>query len=285
MGKKISLIVPTYGRYKELEELLASLAVQSCPADDFEVIIVDQNDKIDLAPAVEKYAARLDIVHKKVTEKGIARAKNTGLAMAKAPIVTFPDDDCTYYPDTIEKALKYLESDRETDIVYGRLYDRTTGKNIMRNWPADQKKVDIFNFHYTYSAITAFIRRNEIVFDTDFGVGSAYGIGEELDYLLQTFKHKLTSNYTPYIEIWHPELNPNVMTDEKVYYYARGYGAICKKHAGTAMILTLLLSMSFQFLLMVKWLVLFKKELAKKRWLAFKGRLDGFFSYKGKPLK
>lgn len=280
MSKQISLIIPTYGRYSEVEKLLKTLTEQNCSKDDFEVIIVDQNDKIDLTPVISMYTGKLNLIHRQIPVKGIANAKNKGLELSTAPIVTFPDDDCTYYPDTIISALGFLKAHPEIDVAYGRLYDRETKRNIMRDWPKNGKTVTIFNFHYTYSAVTAFIRKNDIRFDTDFGVGSAYGIGEELDYLLQTFKLKLNSYYTPAIDIWHPQLNPAVMTSEKVYYYATGYGAICKKHLSPLIFFTFLMSNFFQILQMIKALILFNTPLAKKRWLALKGRVVGFYSFK-----
>jgi glycosyltransferase involved in cell wall biosynthesis len=280
MSKQISLIIPTYGRYNEVNDLLVSLEKQDCNKNDFEVLIIDQNDKIDLLPIVDRFRDKLDIVHYKATEKGIAKAKNKGLELATASIITFPDDDCTYYPNTITSALTYLNTHKNVDIVYGRLFDRTALKNIMRNWPKRDKKVNIFNFHYTYSAVTAFIRRNDIKFDINFGVGSSYGVGEELDYLLQTFERKRISFYSPSIDIWHPELNPAVMSTEKVYYYAKGYGAICRKHLNLIMLFTLFMSSMFQILQILKSLLLLDKTLAYKRWLALKGRIIGFSTFK-----
>jgi glycosyltransferase involved in cell wall biosynthesis len=280
MNKQISLIIPTYDRYEEVGKLLETLKNQDCNKDDFEVIIVDQNDKIDLAPITSLYLNELNLTHYKTPVKGIANAKNKGIELSSAPIITFPDDDCTYYPNTITIALNFLKSHPDADVVYGRLYDRDTRKNIMRNWPLVEKQVTIFNFHYTYSAITAFIRKNAIRFDTNFGVGSSYGVGEELDYLLQTFKLKLNSTYTPLIDIWHPQINPDVMPPEKVYYYAKGYGAICKKHLSFIMFFTFLMSNLFQILQIVKSLLLFNNKFAYKRWLALKGRIVGFNNFK-----
>lgn len=280
MGKKISLIIPTYGRYKEVNDLLTSLERQDCDRNEFEILIIDQNDKIDLSPIVNVYRDNLNIIHHKTTQKGIARAKNKGLDLASAPIVTFPDDDCMYYPNTITSALAYLEINKDVDILYGRLFDRRTEKNIMRNWPQKNKEVNIFNFHYTYSAVTAFIRRNNIMFDINFGVGSSYGVGEELDYLLQTFERNMTSFFSPSVDIWHPELNPATMSAEKVYYYAKGYGAICRKHFSFIMLCTFCMSNIFQILQILKSVLLFDKTLAYKRWLALKGRIVGFNSFK-----
>jgi len=60
----ISLIIPTYGRYTEVERLLCSLTKQTHSLQKIEIIIVDQNDTIDLSPIINKFVSILNIVHK-----------------------------------------------------------------------------------------------------------------------------------------------------------------------------------------------------------------------------
>ena len=68
----ISLVVPTYGRYEEVETFLYSLSQQTYSLQKVEVIIVDQNDYIDLSPIINKYAALLNIVYRKINFTKIA---------------------------------------------------------------------------------------------------------------------------------------------------------------------------------------------------------------------
>src|SRR5215831_11318572 len=178
----ISLIIPTYGRYHELENLLQSISKQRHPLGKIEVIIIDQNDAIDLTPVINKYSSFFKIIHERICLKGIANAKNMGIQLSTAPIVTFPDDDCAYYEDTVASAIHFFEKNRDADIVYGRVYDRGKKLNIMRNWSKKNIKLNLYNFHLNYSAVACFSKKKDIFFDCRFGVGAYYSLGEELDY-------------------------------------------------------------------------------------------------------
>ena len=277
---EISLIIPTYGRKMEVEELLNSLTKQDCNLDSFEVLIMDQNDTIDLEPVASKYAQQLNIHHIKVEIKGIAHSKNMGLKLANANIVTFPDDDCTFYPDTISTALKVMGNNPEVDILYGQLYDRSSATKIMRNWSNKSLKLNKINFHLNYSAVTCFSRQKQLFFDERFGVGSKYGVGEELDYVMQALNKSLHVIYTPLVEIWHPQLNVEAMTSSKAFYYAKGYGATFRKNFSLKYFITFFLSCFYQLFLSLKELTKGDRHMFEKRWLAFKGRLIGFYNFK-----
>ena len=65
----ISVVIPTYGRDKELKALLESLQQQDYDRQKIQVIIVDQNDKLDLAPMINSFKNDLSLIHEKVTVK------------------------------------------------------------------------------------------------------------------------------------------------------------------------------------------------------------------------
>ena len=275
----ISLIIPTYGRDKELERLLCSLTKQTYPLNKIEIIIVDQNDSIDLSPIINSYKATLNIVHKKINEKGSARAKNIGINLSKASLITFPDDDCTFYEDTIASAISFFEKNPSVDVVYGRVYDRETKTNVMRQWLDKTIQLNIYNFHLNYSAITCFSKRKDIFYDTDFGTGAFYPSGDELGYIISAI-NRYNVFYTNTIDVWHPQLNLSVMPLNKIYNYAVGYGAILKKNASFPITFLFCKSSLYQAFLTVKYALLFDKTNAGKHYAALKGRLTGFFKYK-----
>ena len=279
MNPKISLIISTYGRLEEVEELLNSLSLQELDSSYFEVLIIDQNDKIILEEIVKKYESLLVLRHIKVNFKGLAKAKNCGLNLVRGEIVSFPDDDCTYYPDTLTKVLDFFSTGK-SNVVYGRLYDRNRNKNIMRKWPKEEILVNYYNYHYSYSAVTIFTRNKKRTFNENFGVGTKYGVGEELDYLFRSLKEGEAGIYTPSIEIWHPELNPNLMSDEKAFSYAYGYGAVVRKHITFKVFIHFLASCTYQIVGVIKGCISFNTNQIKKRWFAFKGRLLGFIKFK-----
>ena len=276
----ISLIISTYGRSNEVDALLESISRQSYDLQLIEVIVVDQNDQIDLVPILGKYENRLPhLLHVKTPEKGLAKSKNKGLELAHGRIVTFPDDDCMFYEDTVYKALTFLKERPEIDVVYGRIFDRNTNRNIMREWFVGDKKLNPFNFHLNYSAITCFSKRKDLLFDTHFGVGAFYGSGEELDYIVSALKKNLNVIYTSGIEVWHPELNVNTMTADKVYRYACGYAAVLRKHVSTPLLFLYLSSTAMQLFQLGKAILQKDRKAVERRRSAISGRIDGFFRY------
>jgi glycosyltransferase involved in cell wall biosynthesis len=277
---EISLIVATYGRDKELDDFLKSIAAQTYDLSKLEVIIVDQNDVIDLRALAAKYQPLYAINHVRSAEKGLSVSKNRGIKEARGAIVTFPDDDCCFYPDTVANALLYFQQHPEADVLYGRVYDRNAGKNIMRNWLNYDKKLNLANFHLNYSAITCFSKKKELLFDTRFGVGAFYGSGEELDYIITAIKKKYTVVYTHTIDVWHPPLEVLSMNDDKVYRYAKGYAAVLKKHACTELVILLMSSTAMQVLQLFKATLSGNRAGMRKRRLGIAGRVKGFFEFK-----
>lgn len=276
MEIKISLIVSTYGRYDEVDLLLESFTKQDANLATFEVLIIDQNDLLDLSPIVSKYNNILNITHYKAAFKGLSKAKNKGIELARGEILTFPDDDCTFYPNTISTAVEFLAKNLDVDVVYGKVFDRSRNANVMRNWPNKQNKLNLFNFTFNYSAITCFTKL-KILFDERYGVGSAIALGEETDYVIRAINHGYNVVYTPSIQVWHPELNVLSMTPKKVYDYAYGYGSIMRKNFSAIIFLIFFLSLFYQI---IRFLAnVFTKDSSKYS-LAFKGRINGFLAPK-----
>lgn len=275
----LSVIVPTYGRYNELDTLLSSLVNQQCNKDLFEVIIADQNDKIDIHPLIKKFQNTLNLNYIKLEIKGISFAKNRGIEQSKGSIITFADDDCSYYPDTISNVFEVFQKLPSVDIFFGKLFDRSRKKNVMRSWKVQPLSLNKFNFHVNYCAITCFTRLKHLKFDEQFGIGSRYNMGEELDYIMQALNKNYSILYHPKIEIWHPELNIKVMPKDKVYNYAVGYGAVIRKNMNIPYFL-IFFSSILVFSLQSGLYIFFNKEHSVKRYLGVKGRLTGFFNFK-----
>ena len=273
---KFSLVVSTYGRYAEVENLLDSFLQQDCNINDFEVIIIDQNDTINLEPLVNKFNEILNIVHYKTATKGLSKAKNKGIDLARGEIITFPDDDCTFYPDTISKANLFFLSHPNADIVYGRVFDDKKNRTSIRKNSKVEKRLNLLNYSLNYSAITCFTKV-KIKFDENFGVGAKIWLGEELDYIIRSISEGYKVYYSPSIEVWHPPINVSVMSEVKVYNYAYGYGAIMRKNFNFILFLVFLVFFSYSVFRFV--FNIFSTN-RKKFYLAVTGRLHGFLKMK-----
>ncbi|MFN2119332.1 MAG: glycosyltransferase family 2 protein, partial [Anaerolineales bacterium] len=100
----VSLVLGTKGRTAELSRFLDSVAVQTHAP--LEVILVDQNADDRLRPILAAFPQMP--LTRLMCEPGLSRARNMGLAVAKGDVVGFPDDDCWYPPDSLEKVVNCL---------------------------------------------------------------------------------------------------------------------------------------------------------------------------------
>lgn len=92
---KVSVIVPTFNRPRELFWCLEGLAAQDFSADDFEVIVADDAGSVDLQVALEP----LPVTVVRLPENaGPGAARNYGAQFATGDLLAFTDDDCSPEP-------------------------------------------------------------------------------------------------------------------------------------------------------------------------------------------
>ena len=116
---KISLVVPTINRVRELERLFRSLIAQR---EDFEVIVVDQNPDDRLVPLVDSYRKHFPIEHLRASQKGQSRARNIGLRHIQGDIFAFPDDDCVYSDGLLTAVSRLFQDNSRWDGVITRVH-------------------------------------------------------------------------------------------------------------------------------------------------------------------
>jgi len=105
---RVSVIIPTLGRYEYIPGALKSLLEQTVPAD--EVIVVDQNPPEMRQLEIYKGYEKLNLRVIWQDERGQSLARNTGLAAAKGEYLFLFDDDSIAYPDLLERHLAPLLS-------------------------------------------------------------------------------------------------------------------------------------------------------------------------------
>lgn len=226
----ISLIIATLGRDFELYRCIESIAQSNFDFTQYELIIVDQNQKGFLN--FDKLKLRypdLRLVYIRSEVKGLSHNRNVGLAVAKGKYIAFPDDDCAYYPDTLASAVNFLDKTKNS-FVLGRIYDLNKRKNVLRSWPVRELTINKINFYYLNSSITLFFRyQNNLEFDPDMGVGSKYGSCEDADFLYRLIASGSNGVYKPTINVWHPPAEAAI-SHAKVKNYASGFGYFLRKN-------------------------------------------------------
>ena len=114
---RLSVVVCTHDRPDDLERCLDALAVlHEMP----EVIVVDSASDPPCEELVGRYQDRLPglvYIHEPVP--GLSRARNRGLALARAPIVAFVDDDAAPRPEWSREIVAPFAADPEIGCVGG----------------------------------------------------------------------------------------------------------------------------------------------------------------------
>ena len=226
---KVSLVMPTINVTTELELFLKSLKVQTYR--DFELIVVDQNEGDEVFEIVKNYEEEFKIKYAKSDEKGLSLNRNRGLVLMEGEIVGFPDDDCEYQPDTLEKVVTFFKRKKNYQIYSCRTLERgkNYGTGVMEKKDMDIKKDCVDT---TVKSITFFVNYGKddiILFDESLGVGATFGSGEETDYVLTLLHKGYKGRYFANDIIYHPAKKGNYSDLERAYKYALGFGALVKK--------------------------------------------------------
>jgi len=95
MNIMFSLIIPTFNSHKDLERLLASLALIKNELDRFEIIIIDDGSCDDTEIIIRRFEGQFDVLNYYYQKnKGPAAARNLGASKARGEYLIFIDDDC-----------------------------------------------------------------------------------------------------------------------------------------------------------------------------------------------
>lgn len=232
MQRTFSLIVATCGRDKEVDRLLESFTHLDYDLNLVEIYIIDQNDTINLKPIIRKYVPALQIHHIHSPRKGLSYNRNIGLREAKGDIIAFPDDDCTYYPDTLNKVNDAFNEYADASLLLGQIIDRETGGKIIRKWSDEPYSLNFYNFYTSFSSITMFVKNEgkKQYFDERLGSGEYLGSCEDADYIVQELNQKRKIFYVPGIQVWHPAQKNSEFSESKIASYGRGFGAFARKN-------------------------------------------------------
>lgn len=115
--KKITVIIPFYNGVGQLRECLQALARQTYPADDFEIIAVDNGSTEDFSSLRQDFPRVRWLFE---PEPGPGAARNRALPAATGEIIAFTDADCLPAPTWLQEAAATLAATGAT-VLGGRV--------------------------------------------------------------------------------------------------------------------------------------------------------------------
>ena len=203
---KYSFIVPVYNRPDEVDELLASLTIQT--NTDFEVIIVEDGSTRTCKDVCEKYADRLDLHYFMKKNSGPGQSRNYGAERSKGEYLIVLDSDVVL-PDGYLQAVDNEQRSEPADAFGGP--DRAhpsftdTQKAISYSMTSffttggirgGKKKLDKF-YPRSYNMG---IRRDVYL---RLGGFSKMRFGEDIDFSIRIFKAGCRCRLFPEAWVWH----------------------------------------------------------------------------------
>src|SRR5215218_3667934 len=116
---KVSVVIPCYNQAHFLPEAIQSVLTQSYT--DFELIVVDDGSQDDTAEVTSRYAeedSRVRLIEQQ--NRGLAGARNRGLAQSVGEYVVFLDSDDRLLDEALEVGVRELHAHPECAFVSGQ---------------------------------------------------------------------------------------------------------------------------------------------------------------------
>ena len=283
---KFSLIIATLNRTGEVDYLLKTLDRQTYR--NFELIVVDQNSDDRLVSLITPYQSSFPILHLR-SAKGLSRARNVALTHVSGDIVVFPDDDCAYCPDLLDRVARFFTNQTEWNGLVGRAVSQE-GDDSSGKWDHEAGKITQFNVWRRGTSYTIFLRRSTVsavgLFDESLGVGAKtpWGSAEDIDYLLRSLISGLY--YDPTVTVTHPIRVTSVVVEtneikppsfSKTYSYAMGRGRVLRKH--NAPLWFVIYNWTRPLAGVTLSLLRGRSQEARSHWATFQGRVQGWLGW------
>ncbi|WP_163852290.1 glycosyltransferase family 2 protein [Pseudooceanicola aestuarii] len=111
-----SIILPACNAQDLLPETLAALLAQSWP--DYEILVVDDGSSDATARIARSHAADLRIRVLRQANRGLAGARNSGIAAARGAYVGFCDAGDLWHPEKLARHIAHLEANPRIGVSF-----------------------------------------------------------------------------------------------------------------------------------------------------------------------
>ncbi len=108
MNPEVSVIIPAFNRAAMLREAVQSVLAQTQAA--FELIVIDDGSSDDTPAMLDSLCRRhSNLRFESISHRGVAAARNRGIARAQAPFIAFLDSDDLWHREKLTRQLNFMQ--------------------------------------------------------------------------------------------------------------------------------------------------------------------------------
>jgi glycosyltransferase involved in cell wall biosynthesis len=217
---RFSFITCTYNRAKQLPQTLRAVCEQDFPANDYEVVVVDNNSTDNTAEICAEFGAKdsdKQFRYFKEERQGFSFALNRGIQEAKGEFLIFADDDETVNPDHLTRLDAHLKRFPQAELgaspvvpvyeITPKWMSHFTRRLIggYFNQGNEVKKLGFKNYPGTgHTIIKRELYQKFGYYNTELGRKGNSLIGaEDKDMFLRLHSNHITCYYFPDIPVYH----------------------------------------------------------------------------------
>ena len=240
---KYSLIIPVYNRPDEVDELLASLEVQTLK--DFEVVVVEDGSTTPCLNVVNEHASRLALRYFQKENSGPGQSRNYGAERSQGEYLIVLDSDCVLPPGYLQAVDDELKR-KPCDAFGGpdRAHESFTPVQKAINYSmtsffttggirGGKKKLDKFYPRSFNMGIRAELYQR-------LGGFSAMRFGEDIDFSIRIFKSRASCRLFPEAWVWHKRRTDMKKFFKQVHNSGIARINLMKRHPGSMKLVHLL---------------------------------------------
>ena len=147
MGIRVTVVIPAFNATKTIHDGLDAFARQSFPAEEVELIIVDDESTDGTPEYIERYVKDWGSAHPGVrvlrqAHRGPAAARNLGAEAAQGEFLLFTDADCVPHIDWIKEMMAPFQS---PGIAAVKGAYRTKQRSLVARFAQAEFEADIAN--------------------------------------------------------------------------------------------------------------------------------------------
>jgi len=185
----VSVIIPVYNGERYIAKTIESVIAQTEPA--WELIAVNDGSPDNSLEILERYAGKMPDQIRVITVSngGVSRARNTGIAAAQGAYIAFLDQDDLFAPDKLRRQKEMFERDLGLGIVFTNetVIDgngKVLQENVLELGPEHRGNVFETLLFGNFIPISSVMIKKDL-FEKTGGFSPEYSLAEDLDFLLR----------------------------------------------------------------------------------------------------